>query len=262
MHPMLNLAVSAIRRNLPGILVKFGVVLLWLAGPADWRTAIAKPAFGANCIGCHSVARSGMSVTGNDTIADPGMGTLKVFQVRGGEIVAIGINVTDGHNNYSLAMASLNASGVNNSAHKLVATADTSWTAQTGYYTTPISSSNREWTFNLAVAADVPADFYRLEVQIGGKNGGLWAQKEAFYLEVLADTPVTPPTLLNPTLGPQGFALTVNTVEGKNYRLEYKTAFSDVNWNSLPPVLGNGADQVLSDSSASGTHRFYRIRID
>jgi hypothetical protein len=253
---------SVIRRIAPGILVKSAVLLVWLAGPADWRTATAKPAFGANCIGCHSVARSGMSITGNDTIADPGIGTLKVFQVRGGEIAAIGINVTDGHNKYSLAMGSLNASGVNNSAHQLVATADASWAAQAGYYTIPISSSNREWTFNLAVGADVPADFYRLEVQIAGKNGGLWAQKEEFYLQVIADTPVTPPTLVNPSLGPQGFGLTVKTAEGKNYRLEYKTAFSEVNWISLPPVLGNGADQVLSDSNATGTHRFYRVRID
>ena len=81
---------------------------------------------------------------------------------------------------------------------------------------------------------------------------------------ILAETPapVPPPTLVNPALSGQGFTVTVTTVLGRHYRLEYKSSLGDASWIALPPVPGNGGDQVLSDPFASGPHRVYRVRID
>ena len=56
------------------------------------------------------------------------------------------------------------------------------------------------------------------------------------------------------------FAVSQPTSIGHSYWLEYKDFLID-NWQSLPPVPGNGSIQVLSDPAPPPTHRFYQVRI-
>jgi len=73
---------------------------------------------------------------------------------------------------------------------------------------------------------------------------------------------VTPPNITAPTFTGQSMDLTVATVTGHDYILEYKTSWSDTTWIQLPAVAGDGTDMVLSDPDPAGTQRFYRVRVD
>jgi hypothetical protein len=57
------------------------------------------------------------------------------------------------------------------------------------------------------------------------------------------------------------FAVSVFTVSGKSYVLEYKSSLSDSAWTSLSPVTGNGDMVRLSDPSAADPQRFYRVEV-
>ena len=56
--------------------------------------------------------------------------------------------------------------------------------------------------------------------------------------------------------------LTLPTLEGNQYFLEYKNDWSEEHWTSLPAVrgYGYGVMRVLNDPDASGPQRFYRVR--
>jgi len=60
----------------------------------------------------------------------------------------------------------------------------------------------------------------------------------------------------------QSMEMTVATVIGHNYILEYKTSLTDTTWTELPAVVGDGTERVLSDPDPVGKQRFYRIRVD
>jgi alpha-tubulin suppressor-like RCC1 family protein len=66
--------------------------------------------------------------------------------------------------------------------------------------------------------------------------------------------------LSNPVRGAGSFSVSVPTVSGKSYSLEYKDALTNANWTGLPSVSGDGSVKTLTDSGASGTARFYRVR--
>ena len=65
--------------------------------------------------------------------------------------------------------------------------------------------------------------------------------------------------LLNPTWKANTFSVSVSSQSGTSYRLQYKNSLSDTTWNSLTPVSGNGGVLTLSDGSANGAGRIYRV---
>ena len=65
---------------------------------------------------------------------------------------------------------------------------------------------------------------------------------------------------VNPRLSGSGFSLQIATRSGGVYALEYKTNVTDTNWVALPLVPGNGGAQTLTDPTATGASRFYRVR--
>ncbi len=67
-------------------------------------------------------------------------------------------------------------------------------------------------------------------------------------------------TLLNASVASGGFTVSVPTRSGRAYRLEYKNALSDAAWTPFPLIAGNGRTQLLSDTTAAGAQRFYRVR--
>jgi uncharacterized delta-60 repeat protein len=63
-----------------------------------------------------------------------------------------------------------------------------------------------------------------------------------------------------PTYGSGIFSLTVPTVAGKNYTLQYVTTLGSTNWNALPPpTAGDGTVKSLYDLGATNTQRYYRV---
>ncbi len=77
---------------------------------------------------------------------------------------------------------------------------------------------------------------------------------------VASGTAALPFALASPTWTNGGFSVSVQTQNGKSYALEYTSALENSNWTSLTPVQGNGDVVTLSDMSATGTQRFYRVR--
>ena len=72
--------------------------------------------------------------------------------------------------------------------------------------------------------------------------------------------PVIGATMSNAVISTNCFNVSVPTQCGRVYRLEYKASLSDADWTALPLVAGNGANLVLTDATALGSQRFYRVR--
>ncbi len=73
------------------------------------------------------------------------------------------------------------------------------------------------------------------------------------------------PTVLHalvatPILTANGFNVALPTQSGRVYRLEYKSSLAEDNWTALPLVAGNGGVRTLTDATATGAQRFYRVR--
>jgi hypothetical protein len=55
-------------------------------------------------------------------------------------------------------------------------------------------------------------------------------------------------------------SISVPTQSGRVYCLEQSSSLSTTNWTPLPLAPGNGASQTLTDSTATNSASFYRIR--
>lgn len=66
--------------------------------------------------------------------------------------------------------------------------------------------------------------------------------------------------LLTPAWSNGRFSVSLPTQSGKVYALEYKNLLEDTEWIALPLVAGNGGEKTLTDPTATGAHRFYRVR--
>lgn len=166
------------------IVVLLGAALLCTTATPE---AQAKPSFGSNCLSCHDYDGNIMEVTGHDDVVglplrlDGGTSAgLRTFVVTAGQSIALKVNVLYGNSKYSVSLRHLDGRGVEQStSNRLVFTPDSGWRDRGDYYTTSVTSWNgsaRVHTFNLAVDAATPPDFYALETQTGRKGGGEWAQ--------------------------------------------------------------------------------------
>jgi PKD repeat protein len=72
--------------------------------------------------------------------------------------------------------------------------------------------------------------------------------------------PMTQAWLMNPVAGSNSFNLTLPTQSGRVYALEFKRQLTDTNWTAVPLIFGNGTNRVLTDSTATNSQRFYRVR--
>jgi len=73
---------------------------------------------------------------------------------------------------------------------------------------------------------------------------------------------VPAPQLVNPVLSNGVFKVSLATVGGRSYFLEFKDALTGSTWTGLPAVQGDGTLKTLIDPSATGPRRFYRVRIE
>lgn len=116
---------------------------------------------------------------------------------------------------------------------------------------------------NLALRADgrVVAWGSQPDVPAGLTNVVAIAAGVSHSLALVAEgPPVLRAPLASPTKNVGGFSVSLPTQSGRVYRLEYKNSCDDTNWTALPLAAGNGSMLTLTDSTAAGAHRFYRVR--
>lgn len=73
--------------------------------------------------------------------------------------------------------------------------------------------------------------------------------------------PPTPPLITMPTFTNNTFSVSVQTLSGENYVLEFRNSLQ-ANWMLLTntEIGGNGLVEILSDSTATNSQRFYRLQ--
>jgi len=59
--------------------------------------------------------------------------------------------------------------------------------------------------------------------------------------------------------GTNGFTVSLQTRNGRVYRLEYKNSLTSQTWSALPLQAGSGGTLPLNDPSPSALQRFYRV---
>lgn len=83
----------------------------------------------------------------------------------------------------------------------------------------------------------------------------------AHYMAIVGDSFPGPAGVISAAGFQSGqFMVSQPTSLGRTYRLEYKDSLND-NWQTFPPVPGNGSNQILADPFPSPTQRFYQVRI-
>jgi hypothetical protein len=70
----------------------------------------------------------------------------------------------------------------------------------------------------------------------------------------------SPVTILNPAHAGAVTTFSFLSQSGHTHFVEYKNALTDVSWTSLTNITGNGSITNVTDSSASNSTRFYRVR--
>ena len=67
------------------------------------------------------------------------------------------------------------------------------------------------------------------------------------------------PIIFAPTKAGNNFTLSFQTELGKSYVVQYTDTTSPPNWQSLPPVTGDGASQTVTNSVPGIAQRYYRL---
>lgn len=75
-----------------------------------------------------------------------------------------------------------------------------------------------------------------------------------------AGPPPTQVLLTNFTVGTNGFSVSVPTLNGRVYRLEYKDSLTDPAWTGLPLHAGTGGLLQMSVPGIAAPQRFFRVR--
>lgn len=89
---------------------------------------------------------------------------------------------------------------------------------------------------------------------------GAFYTVDGFPRNGIARLTVNPvPWIASPRVNGTTFSISVGTVSGKSYALQYKSTLADTSWVTLPSVPGDGTVQTLSDTNAVSNARFYRV---
>jgi hypothetical protein len=172
------------------------------------QLGVASPSSGSNCAACHSNVDDTKS-----TVQAPGTHLgLASYDVAAGSTVALQLLVNDtGGDPFGVALSGgvVNATnrtgtvtllptgsvtGLNNSSNLLKFGLDSAWATRVRngvqWYTIGALDSSEAGlkTYNMAVDATTPSDYYLLTFQTGGGFGD-WADPQAFYVHVTQAVP-------------------------------------------------------------------------
>ena len=98
------------------------------------------------------------------------------------------------------------------------------------------------WGANWNGQCDIPPG---LVPAVGIAAGG-------YHTVVLLEGVMPVPRLMNPARKGDRFSVLLQTLNRKNYALEYKDSLTETNWTTLSTNAGNGALRTLADPSAVG----------
>ena len=122
-----------------------------------------------------------------------------------------------------------------------------------------------QWSFNGTVLAGATTNELRLADVQASQSGSYVllitnlagsVTSDAAQLKVLV-----PPLAGAPVVTSSGISISVSTVAGLNYLLEYKNALQDPAWTAVTTWLpGTGGIMVLQDTNSAVSSRFFRIR--
>jgi len=76
----------------------------------------------------------------------------------------------------------------------------------------------------------------------------------------LMEKTIPVPLLMSPARKGSQFSTLAQTLNRKTYALECKDSLATTNWLCASTNAGNGALRILTDQTATGTQRFYRLR--
>jgi hypothetical protein len=108
------------------------------------------------------------------------------------------------------------------------------------------------WGSNAIGQTNVPAGLSNVVAIAAGANYSIAL--------VGSSPPVVSASIQNPTLSGNSFSFSIPSQSGRIYALEYKNNITDPTWTPLPLVAGNGANLVMTDTTATNSQRFYRVR--
>ena len=94
----------------------------------------------------------------------------------------------------------------------------------------------------------------------GGVSSASEIAAGAYHSLALLGVPPTGPALFNPAWRGSTFSVSLQTIAGKAYFLQSKSAPTDPVWSPVSAILGNGGVKSVSDSTATTASRFYRVR--
>jgi hypothetical protein len=96
-------------------------------------------------------------------------------------------------------------------------------------------------------------------VRIIGSEGGTASGGFLGVFELLALVEISIPVqLLNPSASSTEFQFEFDTQSGAAYVIQYKNAFTDLAWQELTTMTGDGTRKVVTDAIGAG-QRFYRV---
>ena len=106
------------------------------------------------------------------------------------------------------------------------------------------------WGANQSGAATVPAT-----LGTASRIAASW-----HYSAAIAGNGASPFLLTNARWRNNTFTVSLPSQNGVSYALEYKNAVTNAAWTSLSPIAGNGSLLTLTNTSATGARRIYRVR--
>ncbi len=108
------------------------------------------------------------------------------------------------------------------------------------------------WGDNRFGQCDVPADLTNV---VGIAAGAMHS------LALLRGDPLPPLRLYEPRIRASTFSVSLPTMQGKRYALEYKNSLAPGGWTALPPIRGYGYGllRTVSAPATNSLQRFYRV---
>jgi len=145
-----------------------------------------------------------------------------------------------------------------------------------GGFFTHVNGTPRNYVARLNTNGGVDTEFdpgsganeavYFNSIQIDGKVliGGFFTSFNGTPRDGIArlegDTVILGPRLFGPVRSGSTFRVSVATVPGRSYTLQFKDALSVAAWTALVPVPGDGTVKILQDTGATGPQRLYRVQ--
>jgi uncharacterized delta-60 repeat protein len=100
------------------------------------------------------------------------------------------------------------------------------------------------------------------KVLIGGSFTRFAGVSRPGIARLKGDVVLTTPELVNLVQSNGVFSVSLATVNGENYFLEFKDSLTEGTWTELQTVAGDGTLRPLVDPSATGPQGFYRVRVE